>query len=134
MKKVMRWSFNIFATIANRIKSVRKMCLNFCSQRWFSLTLIFFNNLIPLELWQLQTMFSDGRINWDDFLIYGIFCQCCFIQLQKKNSCLTLKDGMFFKFLVKYNLQYAGIILRGIQKISCWRSYIPLFFSIQNHP
>ena len=39
-----------------------KLCLNLCLWRWLRPTLNLANNLIVLGLWQLQTMFWDGRI------------------------------------------------------------------------
>ena len=43
-----------------------KLCLNFCSCKWFTLSLVrrsLVRYLIPLQLWKLNTLFVDGLIN-----------------------------------------------------------------------
>ena len=99
----MRLIFNIIATTAYQIKSFLKIVLKFMSKRWLRSALNLVNNLIPLGLWQLQTLFSDGRKNFEMFFLrdinflFGYFCQSCFIQLQSKKTNFFKKIMSCFK-------------------------------------
>ena len=50
-----------------------KVCLNLCSWKWLRPALNLVNNLILLGLWQLLTLFLDGRINFKMIFLINIF-------------------------------------------------------------
>ena len=125
-----------------------KVCLNYCSRRWLMPTLNLFNNLIPLELLQLQTLSWNGYINLifvKDIKTSWFFL--CFVNLvpfnysRRKNIDLR-KTTSYFKvrniFHVTCKVWYArhrnnteqvfkGLTVKDLIKISEFLR--PLFFS-----
>ena len=46
-----------------------KLCLNLCSRKWLRPRRSLVRYLIPLQLWQLETLFGDGLINFNKFFL-----------------------------------------------------------------
>ena len=53
----------------NAFKVSWKLCLNLCSRKWLRLRRSLVRYLIPLQLWQLKTLFRDGLINFNKFFL-----------------------------------------------------------------
>ena len=70
VKKKVRICFNIKATRTRwGFRLSWKLCLNLCSREWLRPRRSFVRYLIPLQLWQLNTMFGDGLINFNKFFL-----------------------------------------------------------------
>ena len=53
----------------NGFKVFWKRCLNLCSRKWLGPRCSLVRYLIPLQLWQLNTLFGDGLINFNKFFL-----------------------------------------------------------------
>ena len=103
-----------------------KPCLNLCSQRWLKLSLNLVSNLTPLGLWQLKTLFPEGRINFKRLFLktfklseLRIFRSNLFHSMTvegkkefRKKLCFTLNWGMLLVFLVLDLLPVTGIMFK----------------------
>ena len=70
VKKKVRICFNIKATRTRwGFRLSWKLCLNLCSREWLRPRRSFVRYLIPLQLWQLKTLFGDGLINFNKFFL-----------------------------------------------------------------
>ena len=45
------------------------LCFNLCSRKWLRTRRCLVRYLIPLQLWQLKTLFDDGLINFNKFFL-----------------------------------------------------------------
>ena len=61
--------FNIKAHEQNGFKVSGKLCLNLCLRKWLRPRCSLVRDLIPLQLWQLNTLFADGLINFYKFFL-----------------------------------------------------------------
>ena len=103
----------------------RKPCLNLCSWRWLRPILSLVSNSIPLGLWNLKTLFPEGRINFKSFFLQInkfsellIFWPSLFHSITTEGKSefwkklrFTLNWGILLEFLVLYGLMEVGIIL-----------------------
>ena len=53
----------------NGFKVSWKLCLNLCSRKWLKPRCSLVRYLVPFQLWQLNTLFGDGLINFNKFFL-----------------------------------------------------------------
>ena len=53
----------------NGFKVSWKLCLNLCSRKWLRPRCSLVRHLIPSQLWQLNSLFGDGLINFNKFFL-----------------------------------------------------------------
>ena len=56
----------------NGFKVSWKLCLNLCSRKWLRPGCSLVRYLVPLQLWQLNTLFGDGLINFNKFFLKAL--------------------------------------------------------------
>ena len=102
-----------------------KPCLNLCTQRLLNLSLNLISNLPPVGVWQLKTLFPEGRMNFKRLFLkifklseLRIFRSNLFHSMTAeekkefwKKECLRIEGWILLVFLVLYVLALARIML-----------------------
>ena len=76
--------------LQNGFKEFGKLCLNLCSRKWLKPSHTLVINLIPLGLWQLKRILTDGLINF----------RILFLKILKLPEFLMLWSSLFHSIIV----------------------------------
>ena len=112
-----------------RLSESRKLCLNLCSQRSLRSSLSLVNNLTPLGLSHLKTLFPEGRINFKSFFLkifrfseLPIFWSSLFHSVATEGKKEFSKKSVLLCFTKSFALNWVFVFLRPWP----WAPYVGL--------